>query len=123
MDGGGGDDHPDGTMSGRFGDYEDHGECPKIPVSMIAKALRPAYGPDCDYVYEDGGGGGEEPAAVVLLTPEAVAEAVTAECGVDCSLTSEGSRQGGGPRLTLEEFLVVADRLTRMKVDSASRCD
>lgn len=119
---GDGSDDPAGMTSGRFGDFDD-GECPKIPVSVVVKALRPVYGPDCDYAYENGSDGGDGPAAAVLLTPEAVAEAVTAECGTGCSTTtSEGGRQGGS-RLTFEEFLAVADRLTRRNVDHASRCD
>lgn len=105
-------DEPAST-SGSFGDHDD-GECPKIPVSMIAKALRPAYGPDCDC-----GGDGD---STTLLTTEAVAEAVASACGADCSTMSEGERQG--LRLTFEDFLVVAERLTRSKVeDHAARSD
>lgn len=115
-----GGDGPAG-MSGRFGGYGDDGECPKILVSMIAKALRPAYGPDCDYMYCGGGGNGGDGDATVLLTAEAVARAVTLECGTDCSMMSEGERQA--LRLSLEEFLAVAERLTRTKVDNVARCD
>lgn len=116
-----GDNDPVDGMIGSFGSYDD-GESPKIPVSMIAKALRPAYGPDCDYHTCDGGGG-EGGDAEALLTAEAVAEAVASECGTDSSsVTREGDRRG--LRLTFEQFLAVAARLTRRKVDRhANRCD
>eukprot|EP00752_Nemacystus_decipiens_P004559 g4161.t1 len=118
----GGDD-PGGVMSGRFGDYDDDGENPKILVSNIAKALRPAYGPDCDYAYDDGRGDDSgDGHAAVLLTPGAVAEAITAEFGADRSMASEGDRKEEGSRLTFDEFLAVAERLTKRKVDDASPC-
>lgn len=114
---------PAGMMSARFRD-DDGGECPKIPVSMVAKALRPAYGPDRDHAYcgEERGEGGGQGDVTVLLTAEAVAEAVASECGgIDRSTASEGNEHG--LRLTLEEFLAVVGRLTRTRVAHATRCD
>lgn len=103
----------DSSSSGGCGDVERQD---KIPVSMIAEALKPAYGPDCDdYKYDDGvhvrrgvGVGGKRGEVFVSLTNETVEEAVKA-CGVDCSTL--GEQNGRGLRLGYEEFLAVANRL------------
>ena len=94
------------------GDAED-AEPSEIPVSVIAKALRPAYGPDCDYDGSEGGAGGGGGDATVLLAAQAVDEAVLSECGIDCSGMGEAERQGIG--LRFEEFRAVAERLIRRK--------
>lgn len=96
----------------QYGDGGAQAEPQEIPVSLVAKALRPAYGPDCDDDRnEDGTAGGEGGGgATVLLTAEAVNEAVSSECGHDFSEMSERERQEFG--LGFEAFRAVAERLT-----------
>ncbi|CAM9399813.1 unnamed protein product, partial [Scytosiphon promiscuus] len=103
--GGGGDGHPDRS--------------PKIPVSMIARALRPAYGAD----FFDGDDGDGREAGVASSSrrtfESAVAEALISECGIDCSskAVEQEAREGEGDRdqchemVGFEEFRAVAGRL------------
>ncbi|CAM9530309.1 unnamed protein product, partial [Ectocarpus fasciculatus] len=107
-DGDGEDSHGDGdhTSDDRDGGGEEDGfsglGSPKIPVSMISKALKPVYGPDCDH---DGGGEG-----FALLTDEAVAEAVLSECGIDCS-AKEATEVESSLGVGYEEFRAIAKRM------------
>lgn len=116
------------SSSGGCGDVERRSR-ETILMSMVPEALRPAYGPDCccgDYKHEDdddgaharaGGAGagagrsrrGNE-VLVSSLSAEAVEEAVTTACGIDCSTLSDEKKRGLG--LRFEDFLAVANRLT-----------
>ncbi|CBJ27685.1 hypothetical protein Esi_0080_0105 [Ectocarpus siliculosus] len=87
---------------------------PKIPVSMISKALKPVYGPDYDH---DGGGEG-----FALLTEEAVGEAVLSECGIDCSAMEATEVEGGGVGVGYDEFRAIAKRLVERRMAPAN-CD
>lgn len=95
----------DGDGSGEEGGFSDLGS-PKIPVSMISKALKPVYGPDCDH---DGGGEG-----FALLTEEAVAEALLSECGIDCS-AKQATEVEGGVGVGYDEFRATAKRLVKRR--------
>ncbi|CAM9730939.1 unnamed protein product [Ectocarpus sp. 4 AP-2014] len=113
------DDYEDGDRdsgdrddSGEKGGFSDLGS-PKIPVSMISKALKPVYGPDCDHT---GGGGG-----VALLTDEAVGEAALSECGIDCS-AKEATDVEGGVSVGYDEFRAIAKRLVEKRMGHA-QCD
>lgn len=107
-------DHDSGDRddSGEKGGFSDLGS-PKIPVSMISKALKPVYGPDCDH-----GGGGE---GFALLTDEAVGEAVLSECGIDCS-AKEATDVEGGVGVGYDEFRAIAKRLVERRMAPA-HCD
>lgn len=107
-DSGGGDDRPD--------------EIPKTSASMIAKALRPAYGADfCGGDENDAGDGGGCTSSSRRSFEAAVAEALMSECGIDCSSTAVDQEKGGGKSegnrdrsaglVGFEEFRAVARRL------------
>ncbi|CAM9562423.1 unnamed protein product [Ectocarpus sp. 6 AP-2014] len=108
-------DHGSGDRddSGEKGGFSDLGS-PKIPVSMIAKALKPMYGPDCDH---DGGGEG-----FALLTDEAVAEAALSECGIDGSAMEATEVEGGGVGVGYDEFRAIAKRLVERRM-ALAHCD
>ncbi|CAN0512224.1 unnamed protein product [Ectocarpus sp. 12 AP-2014] len=107
-------DHDSGDQddSGEKGGFSDLGS-PKIPVSMISKALKPVYGPDCDHA--------EEGEGLALLTDEAVGEAALLECGIDCS-AKKATDVGGGVGVGYDEFRAIAKRLVERRMAHA-HCD
>ncbi|CAN0393235.1 unnamed protein product [Ectocarpus sp. 12 AP-2014] len=107
-------DHDSGDQddSGKKGGFSDLGS-PKIPVSMISKALKPVYGPDCDH--------DEEGEGLALLTDEAVGEAALSECGIDCS-AKEATDVEGGVGVGYDEFRAIAKRLVGRRMAHA-HCD
>ncbi|CAM9332018.1 unnamed protein product, partial [Hapterophycus canaliculatus] len=102
--GSGGNDNPD--------------RCPMIPVSVIARALRPAYG--VGFYDDDGCDGGDAGGAPSSRRrfEAAVAEALLSECGLGCPsrvLDQEKEEGGNGDQcsgmVTFDEFRAVARRL------------